>query len=1243
MKPRVPALLVACLLLPAAGFLVHPAPPASPAFNYEGRLLVRGVPATGDYLLRFSLHSAATGTDTQVGDFITNRVTVTVGAFTTPLEDFGPGAFDGVARWLSVEVQQVSELGVVSYVTLDPRQPLGVVPYALYAFDGAGSGTPGPQGEQGPKGDAGDPGPAGPGGPIGPQGLTGPAGPAGPVGAQGPQGPQGIPGSSDGWSRLGNAGTTGADFLGTTDGQPLDLRVNSLRGFRLHYGSNGSDASGINVIGGDPGNFAAPTANGVTVFGGGTGRFPGSDSAEYRTNRATASLATVSGGGGNTAGAEDATVGGGRGNTAGGEQATVGGGDANSAGGRAATVAGGADNAATGAEATVGGGQGNRADGDAATIPGGMQNVATHHAFAAGVLARAIHPGTFVWSDGTGTGLESTTRDQFSVRAGGGARFLTGSAGLAVDGPVSAPSFAGDGSRLTGVTAASATTALTFSGAITEGQLPTTVAMRDRPNTFSGTQVLENGNLGVGATLPMALPTASYPPDWQGIHSQSPAGNGLNLIQGAVSARLHLRADRNDTANRDFAIANQANQVAFLWLSPNLGDRLLAMSIDTEGTVSAPRFAGDGSSLTGVTASTALNFSGPVAESQLPASAVLRDRPNIFSGSQSVADGHLGVGTTSPMVMGGVAYPPGWDGVHTRSATGNGLNIIQGANSARLHLRADANDFDQQDFIIANGANQVDFLWLNAELGGRVLAMSISPDGQVTAPRFAGDGSGLTGVQASQLAGALPDAAIPANVVRRDQGNAFTGNQTVTGTVTATAFVGDGSGLTGVNTGWSRTGNAGTTPAAHFLGTTDNQPLHLVVAGQRVLRLEPTDGIPNLIAGAATNRVEGSQGAMIGGGLANRVLSGSDFSVIAGGRTNSIGPASPLAAILGGRNNVIGENCSWTAIGGGFGNVIASGSLFAVIGGGTQNAILFNAHSAAIGGGENNRVQGAYGTIPGGLNNYAAHYAFAAGNNAKASHPGAFVWSDRQAGDFASTADDQFSVRAAGGTRFVTGGFAAGSGAQAAHPGAFVWSDSQAGAFSSTGNDQFLVRAAGGARLVTGDSAVAVEGAFSVTGEATLEGAVTTGSLLVSGSARRLDSSPVWDIFSDERLKQRIRPYEHGLDAILQLRTKRYEYVDDAVHRTSSGREEVGVIAQQVETVIPEAVKQGSDGYRTLNAGPIYWAAINAIQELNVRVEARDAEIAGLQAQNRSMEERLAALEKLLARSTETASNGGGR
>src|SRR3954471_8908944 len=42
----------------------------------------------------------------------------------------------------------------------------------------------------------------------------------------------GIP-STNAWNLDGNFGTTGANFLGTTDNNPLNLRVNDVRGLRL--------------------------------------------------------------------------------------------------------------------------------------------------------------------------------------------------------------------------------------------------------------------------------------------------------------------------------------------------------------------------------------------------------------------------------------------------------------------------------------------------------------------------------------------------------------------------------------------------------------------------------------------------------------------------------------------------------------------------------------------------------------------------------------------------------------------------------------------------------------------------------------------------------------------------------------------------------------------------------------------------------------------------------------------------
>ena len=71
---------------------------------------------------------------------------------------------------------------------------------------------------------------------------------------------------------------------------------------------------------------------------------------------------------------------------------------------------------------------------------------------------------------------------------------------------------------------------------------------------------------------------------------------------------------------------------------------------------------------------------------------------------------------------------------------------------------------------------------------------------------------------------------------------------------------------------------------------------------------------------------------------------------------------------------------------------------------------------SAIGGGQGNTASGGFSTIPGGQFNTAlGSYSFAAGRRAKANQPGAFVWADSTDADFASTAANQFAVRATGG------------------------------------------------------------------------------------------------------------------------------------------------------------------------------------------------------------------------------------
>ena len=50
-----------------------------------------------------------------------------------------------------------------------------------------------------------------------------------------------------------------------------------------------------------------------------------------------------------------------------------------------------------------------------------------------------------------------------------------------------------------------------------------------------------------------------------------------------------------------------------------------------------------------------------------------------------------------------------------------------------------------------------------------------------------------------------------------------------------------------------------------------------------------------------------------------------------------------------------------------------------------------------------------------------------------------------------------------------------------------------------------------------------------------------------------------------------------------------------------------GVIAQEVEAILPECIKVSKKGAKTVNTDPIMWALINAVKELSAKVKALEA------------------------------------
>ena len=126
---------------------------------------------------------------------------------------------------------------------------------------------------------------------------------------------------------------------------------------------------------------------------------------------------------------------------------------------------------------------------------------------------------------------------------------------------------------------------------------------------------------------------------------------------------------------------------------------------------------------------------------------------------------------------------------------------------------------------------------------------------------------------------------------------------------------------------------------------------------------------------------------------------------------------------------------------------------------------------------------------------------------------------------------------------------------------------------------------------------------FSGADALTLSHSTGGNHLGVYGDASKSSGGTSWGTISDQRLKQDVRQFESGLNEVLQLRPVRFHYRDGIKPGLSSAQEEVGFIAQEVREVIPDAVTVGEDGYLMLKADPIHWAAINAIRELNTKIE----------------------------------------
>ena len=114
-----------------------------------------------------------------------------------------------------------------------------------------------------------------------------------------------------------------------------------------------------------------------------------------------------------------------------------------------------------------------------------------------------------------------------------------------------------------------------------------------------------------------------------------------------------------------------------------------------------------------------------------------------------------------------------------------------------------------------------------------------------------------------------------------------------------------------------------------------------------------------------------------------------------------------------------------------------------------------------------------------------------------------------------------------------------------------------------------------------------------------------------------------WTETSDRRWKKDIKTLDNSLDKIATLRGVSYLWrVDDFPDKGFSSDIQVGVIAQEIETVFPELVHTDKKGYKSVQYSNIVAPLIEAIKTLKHQNEAQQDQITSLIERVKALEDK---------------------
>jgi len=112
---------------------------------------------------------------------------------------------------------------------------------------------------------------------------------------------------------------------------------------------------------------------------------------------------------------------------------------------------------------------------------------------------------------------------------------------------------------------------------------------------------------------------------------------------------------------------------------------------------------------------------------------------------------------------------------------------------------------------------------------------------------------------------------------------------------------------------------------------------------------------------------------------------------------------------------------------------------------------------------------------------------------------------------------------------------------------------------------------------------------------------VINGDFNVKGDA--YSTSGFWES-SDIRLKRNITTYENALEQVVKMRGVRYDWKEeDFPEMNFNKRPQVGVIAQEVEGIIPELVITNRTGFKSVDYAKFSAILIEAVKEQQNMIE----------------------------------------